>query len=1611
MKAPKATDVKRGISVIRENLQCPICLDLLTMPVSTKCDHQFCRFCMMKLLDRNKEANCPVCKAKVTKRSLQESPGFQRLVEGLQHMVQAYEEDTSTDYFTGASQRLEHPRCQKAGPRKIQCNRGKTSSCDSQGVDSADSSRSRGPKEDRNSLSSVEAQKRYAKLMDLGDSCGVILDKDGFDIDLPNMPQASEMETDDKCLPNITYLETSGLSVEVTNPLGTEIIKVQRTKKDKSNDASHQQGEGSEEVPKKTDRRPRRATKIVGSDPEKISDKRCRRSLQKVSEWLLKISPMEVEEDSDGCVSDGGSSSSTVKENKDEEQPLTLRKDDHNKSLEDQVFGAVYRRDRKSMGNQLNRTLPPESGGVTAVPACHPPEVVQIQKMASNRRTSGRLAPADVDKMYNNEEKEEETQVVKKSEWNESTVEPIKGQIAEDRAKEEVDQTELGSHDSYRKKMEQVELPEGEDVAEDSPVFEVSLQRTTKRARSNVGSTWKEVDNLRQDGSGESGNDKQSKRKRECRTKENRLAQMKSAKVARPLDLVSIRVDEYDPAVMLEKGPLVDTEAQIESYPSSEGLGSPSMRVTRQSKRLQVFTEEVQVIRKKTRSARSTKSIVPHLDKAPAGEKVGFEKVVMGAECSTRKGMENNVMRNGCIVDGEMADIEKMESSFSEDVGVQCEQKESPNKESFSLSAVPNSESFSDVNIQYATLKGIHPAPQASQDHPQEDVLEIHSSVENFVCKVNQVNLEEDEKNDSEQDTEQLLKTFKATKRRSFQLGTTSSITSDRGSTYCDKQNEEGAPEVDFISEDMNPDKYLESSCLMETVKHAEVQQNQETLCFGMQSPAMSRKNEVENSLCSDLIPPTNLSSHSLHEPLHLKKSHILTGDNSNEIFEECSHSDTGKSPEAKPTGDSDIGGHAIRPDEATLAGRKRRNSETNSRLSMNSQTVDSVLLFPALIASEEEPKDSPSDINNMSSGEVESQKSLKPSTSEDSENNAVFKQGMVEFACPVGDVVKESMHGSHALHCRHQAKLPNSGTDIVLVSSMTPDDLLPPNVVVSAPSECILTAGQREGAQTVEDTTQWSSEGGPTLRKRKRLQRLESSESEASDVEDQLPSFAQLFGQNQPKQPSVEKPIPLSVDQPPGHAQASTEDPAEAAPVVLKIATGNTSPISPSPEWVPASQGSVDLFDTPEEREGLPDDRSHSVESSQFSNEIIATQDLPLEVFKGNFILKQKVAMQEELRRLEEMMALVSEALHKKADASQTRITGKQASPQHLGSAALRVSQDQHQSPPCCDRTRQGLTRRKSLPASALSPVSSPSARTLRSGRGFISPLPAPGATAGPSPAQPGSTENEGKVEAGRRCSRSSRSLKSSGIMGGNTASRGPVIQDDTVQTCTAAPSLNSLTSQAYRGTMRGNMVLVASGLSGAELSVVKKFSKKTGGSLSAQVTPETTHVIIRTDENLVCERTLKYFLGIAARKWVVSFQWIVECFNHGKVLNEAAFEVRGDVVNGQHHQGPMKARTSRDQKLLMSGYEVCFQGSFTDMTTGQMVWMAELCGAKVVKDPLLFAGKQKSTQLVVVQPDSEESHTGYRALQKRAAVVSRGWLLDSVATYTLQNTDEYGV
>ncbi|XP_004684180.1 PREDICTED: breast cancer type 1 susceptibility protein isoform X2 [Condylura cristata] len=127
----------------------------------------------------------------------------------------------------------------------------------------------------------------------------------------------------------------------------------------------------------------------------------------------------------------------------------------------------------------------------------------------------------------------------------------------------------------------------------------------------------------------------------------------------------------------------------------------------------------------------------------------------------------------------------------------------------------------------------------------------------------------------------------------------------------------------------------------------------------------------------------------------------------------------------------------------------------------------------------------------------------------------------------------------------------------------------------------------------------------------------------------------------------------------------------------------------------------------------------------------------------------------------------------------------------------------------------------------------------------------------------------------------------------------------------------------------------MVASGLTPKEFMLVHKFARKYHITLTNTVTEETTHVIMKTDAEFVCERTLKYFLGIAGGKWVVSYFWVVQSIKERKILNEHDFEVRGDVVNGRNHQGPKRARESQDGKIFR-GLEICCYGPFTNMPTG---------------------------------------------------------------------------
>ncbi|XP_047399509.1 breast cancer type 1 susceptibility protein isoform X2 [Sciurus carolinensis] len=258
-----------------------------------------------------------------------------------------------------------------------------------------------------------------------------------------------------------------------------------------------------------------------------------------------------------------------------------------------------------------------------------------------------------------------------------------------------------------------------------------------------------------------------------------------------------------------------------------------------------------------------------------------------------------------------------------------------------------------------------------------------------------------------------------------------------------------------------------------------------------------------------------------------------------------------------------------------------------------------------------------------------------------------------------------------------------------------------------------------------------------------------------------------------------------------------------------------------------------------------------------------------------------------------------------------------------------------------------------------------------------------------------------------------STSALKLSQFQVGQSANSPAVAHTNSTAGCNAREESASrekpeFTSPTESANQRISMVV--SGLTPKEFMLVHKFARKHHIILTNLITEETTHVVMKTDAEFVCERTLKYFLGIAGGKWVVSYFWVTQSIKERKMLDEHDFEVRGDVVNGRNHQGPKRARESQGRKIFR-GLEICCYGPFTNMPTDQLEWMVQLCGASVVKELSSLTLGTDAQPIVVVQPDAWTEDSGFHAIGQmcKAPVVTREWVLDSVALYQCQELDTY--
>ncbi|XP_023344763.1 E3 ubiquitin-protein ligase RING2-A [Eurytemora carolleeae] len=88
------TEIAVSPKSLQSELTCPICLDMLTLTMTTKeCLHRFCSDCIITAL-RSGNKECPTCRKKlVSKRSLRYDPNFDNLVANIFPDREEYEEE------------------------------------------------------------------------------------------------------------------------------------------------------------------------------------------------------------------------------------------------------------------------------------------------------------------------------------------------------------------------------------------------------------------------------------------------------------------------------------------------------------------------------------------------------------------------------------------------------------------------------------------------------------------------------------------------------------------------------------------------------------------------------------------------------------------------------------------------------------------------------------------------------------------------------------------------------------------------------------------------------------------------------------------------------------------------------------------------------------------------------------------------------------------------------------------------------------------------------------------------------------------------------------------------------------------------------------------------------------------------------------------------------------------------------------------------------------------------------------------------------------------------------------------------------------------------------
>jgi hypothetical protein len=144
----------------------------------------------------------------------------------------------------------------------------------------------------------------------------------------------------------------------------------------------------------------------------------------------------------------------------------------------------------------------------------------------------------------------------------------------------------------------------------------------------------------------------------------------------------------------------------------------------------------------------------------------------------------------------------------------------------------------------------------------------------------------------------------------------------------------------------------------------------------------------------------------------------------------------------------------------------------------------------------------------------------------------------------------------------------------------------------------------------------------------------------------------------------------------------------------------------------------------------------------------------------------------------------------------------------------------------------------------------------------------------------------------------------------------------------CHSTPMVNTPNLEKKSIIKTKSMILVCSGLQLENIKIVQTFAKQFGASFQSNFSMEVTHVIVQIDnETKAGQKTFKYIQGIAFKKYVVNFQWIIDCLKQNSILDEN--EDKYEVLDPDIFECGSKRSRSRTQNLF-EGFAFFCQGPF---------------------------------------------------------------------------------